>query len=160
MTLWKNCLQTKQRIVYDTLSRPFANNTFVLISLIFGWVTAPIDSLEEYIHTSPTNLCASKWTWWNSHFNPLKIKAKTAKSFAKSFAKPYQKHKIGRIFMQIYKKNEHLYIVFCINTRFCQNDIKKMPGDFWRIDSNLCIPRLFESLSTRSFFPLFTIYQY
>ena len=41
-----------------------------------------------------------------------------AKSFAKSFAKPYQKRKIERIFMQIYKKNEHLYIVFCINTRF------------------------------------------
>ena len=34
------------------------------------------------------------------------------------FPKPYQKRKIGRIFMQIYKKNEHLYIVFCINTRF------------------------------------------
>ena len=34
------------------------------------------------------------------------------------FPKPYQKRKIVRIFMQIYKKNEHLYIVFCINTRF------------------------------------------
>ena len=68
----------KPHIAYVTRLQPYANSTFALISLIFGWATPQQDWSEKYIRISPMSSCSK--IWWKYNLHKLKKLKKTVKS--------------------------------------------------------------------------------
>ena len=51
-------ISLKPHIAYVTRLQPYVNNTFILMSLIFGWATPQQDWSEKYIRISPMRSCS------------------------------------------------------------------------------------------------------
>ena len=106
------CSVARRDTTYGILFLRSVSNTFVLISLIFGWAIRPNGSLEKCIHISPTSLCASKCKRCNSRCRKKAIYNPNYNPKVKIIAK------INEFLYKNAKKNTTLYVNFCIKVVF------------------------------------------